>query len=213
VSVPRGGKSAGGEIPVVLFRTTREWERWLDRHGQSAGVWMRIAKKAAVLRSITYAQALDVALCHGWIDSQKKSYDAESFLQKFTPRGDRSIWSKVNREKVESFIESGAMQPAGLQAVERARANGRWDQAYDPHSRAEVPPDLAAAFKRNPRAKTFFATLTGANRYAVLFRIQTAVKPETRARRIAQFVDMLARGETLHGPPAVAKRAATKRRR
>jgi len=200
---PRGGRSAGpaSELAILLFETTREWDRWLARNGESAGVWMRIAKKAAALQSITYAEALDVALRHGWIDSQKKSHDDASFLQKFTPRGARSIWSKVNREKVEALIAGGAMKPAGLRAVERAKQNGQWDQAYDPHSRAMVPDDLQAALDRHEKARVFFATLTGANRYAVLFRIQTAVKPETRAKRIAQFVAMLGRGETFHGPP------------
>ena len=208
---PRRGaaEQAANEMPTRLFETVREWERWLGRHGESAGVWMRIAKKASALRSITYAEALDVALCHGWIDSQKKRGDDASFLQKFTPRGPRSIWSKVNREKVAALMAGGAMKPAGLRAVERARANGQWDKAYDPHSRATVPEDLKAALDRNRKAREFFATLTGANRYAILFRIQTAVRPETRARRVAQFVAMLARGETLHGPVAgrPAKRA------
>jgi uncharacterized protein YdeI (YjbR/CyaY-like superfamily) len=203
------GTGATAELPTLLFETTREWERWLAGHGESAGVWMRIAKKTGALRSITYAEALDAALCHGWIDSQKKRHDGESFLQKFTPRGARSIWSKVNREKVEAFIASGAITPRGLRAVARAKENGQWEQAYDPHSRAVVPGDLAAALARHANAKAFFATLTGANRYAILFRIQTAVRPETRARRIAQFVAMLDRSETIHGPPA--RRRATRR--
>ena len=199
--------AVSGDLPVELFRTVGDWDRWLARHSAADGVWMRIAKKAAALESITYAEALDVALCHGWIDSQKKSYDAESFLQKFTPRGARSIWSKVNCEKVATLLAAGVMKPAGLAAVERAKANGRWDQAYDPHSRAVVPDDLAAALARNRKANVFFETLTGANRYAVLFRIQTAVKPETRAKRITLFVAMLARGETFHGPPAARTQA------
>jgi uncharacterized protein YdeI (YjbR/CyaY-like superfamily) len=209
---PAPKSAAAGDLPVELFRTVRDWDRWLTKHGTSAGVWMRIAKKAAALQSINYAEALDVALCHGWIDSQKKSFDDESFLQKFTPRGERSIWSKVNREKVEALHAAGSMKPAGIRAVERAKANGRWDQAYDPHSGSEVPADLAVALKRNAKARRFFDTLTGANRYAVLFRIQTAVKPETRTRRIEQFVAMLARGETFHGPPKAAKRATGRKR-
>lgn len=204
-----GAAAAAADVPILLFRTTPAWERWLARNGESAGVWMRIAKKAAALRSITYAEALDVALRHGWIDSQKKSHDGESFLQKFTPRGARSIWSRVNREKVEAFIARGTMKPAGLRAVERARRKGQWDQAYDPHSRATVPDDLKRALDRHEKAAAFFATLTGANRYAILFRIQTAVRPETRAKRIAQFVAMLERGETIHGP--VTRRPATRR--
>ena len=200
------GAGAAGEMPTLLFRTTREWERWLSRHGESAGVWMRIAKKAAALESISYPEALDVALRHGWIDSQKKRGDDESFLQKFTPRGARSVWSKVNREKVERFLADGSMKPAGLRSVEQARANGQWDRAYDSHSTATVPDDLRAALARDGKAREFFATLSSTNRYAILWRLQTAVRAETRARRLKQFVAMLARGETLHPEPARAKR-------
>ncbi len=200
------GGGAGAEIPTLLFRTTREWERWLGKHAGSAGVWMRIAKKAAALESITYAEALDVALRHGWIDSQKKRGDDESFLQKFTPRGPRSVWSKVNREKVERFITEGVMKPAGLRAVEQARANGQWDRAYDSHATATVPDDLEAALRRNRKAREFFATLSSTNRYAILWRLQTAVRAETRARRLEQFVAMLAAGKTLHPEPARGKR-------
>ncbi len=208
MSTPRGPKGgAGGDVPTQLFRTTREWERWLSRHGESAGVWMRIAKKAAALRSITYAEALDVALRHGWIDSQKKRGDEESFLQKFTPRGPRSVWSKVNREKVERFMAEGALMPRGLRTVEQARANGQWERAYDSHSRATVPDDLRAALTHNRRAREFFAKLSSTNRYAILWRLQTAARAETRARRLEQFVAMLARGETLHPEPARPKRA------
>lgn len=148
---------------------------------------------------MTYAEALDVALCNGWIDSQKKGYDDASWLQKFTPRGAKSIWSKVNREKALALIESGRMKPAGLAAVESAQRDGRWDAAYDSSSTATVPDDLQAALDGNSRAKAFFATLNSANRYAVLFRVQTARKAETRARRIEQLVGMLERHETIHG--------------
>ncbi|MDE3128425.1 MAG: YdeI/OmpD-associated family protein [Gemmatimonadota bacterium] len=159
---------------------------------------MRIAKRDAAIRSITYAEAVEVALCHGWIDSQKRAHDADTFLQKFTPRGPRSVWSRVNRDKAQALIAGGRMRPAGLRAVEQARASGRWDSAYEPQGRAAVPADLRQALARNPKARAFFETLTGANRYAVLFRIQTAMRPETRARRVERFVAMLARGETLH---------------
>ncbi len=209
---PRRTAATGDEVPIVLFRTVRQWAAWLDRHAEAPGVWMRIAKKDAAIRSITYHEALDVALCHGWIDSQKRAHDAESFLQKFTPRGLRSVWSRVNRDRAEALIAGGRMKPAGLRAVEQARANGRWDSAYEPQGRASVPPDLRAALDREPAARDFFATLTGANRYAVLFRIQTAVRPETRQRRIRQFVAMLAQGKTLHSAPAERRWATRKRR-
>ncbi|MGH7688450.1 MAG: YdeI/OmpD-associated family protein, partial [Gemmatimonadaceae bacterium] len=146
----------------------------------------------------------DVALRYGWIDSQKQRGDDESFLQKFTPRGPRSVWSKVNREKVERCIVEGSMKPAGLRTVEQARANGQWERAYDSHSRATVPEDLRAALDRNRKAREFFATLSSTNRYAILWRLQTAVRAETRARRLEQFVGMLSRGETLH--PQSARR-------
>jgi uncharacterized protein YdeI (YjbR/CyaY-like superfamily) len=147
---------------------------------------------------VTYAEALDVALCFGWIDGQKRGHDAESFLQKFTPRQKRSLWSKRNREHVERLIAAGEMHPAGLAAVAAAKGDGRWDRAYDSPSTATVPDDLRAALDRHPEASAFFETLTSADRYAILYRIQTAVRPETRARRIAEFVAMLRRGETLH---------------
>lgn len=172
------------------------------KHGASSGgVWLQLAKKGAPLTSVSYAEALEVALCHGWIDGQKKSYDADSWLQKFTPRGARSIWSKINREKALGLIESGRMQAAGLAQIERAKADGRWEDAYEPASTATVPEDLQAELDRNPAAKAFFETLKGSNRYAILFRVQTAKKPDTRARRIAQFVAMLEKGETLHPRP------------
>ena len=161
-------------------------------------MWLRIAKVGARLKSITYAEALDVALCFGWIDGQKRSHDAQSFLQKFVPRRKRSAWSKRNREHVERLMAAGEMHPAGLAAVAAAKADGRWDRAYDSPATATVPDDLQAALDRNPKARAFFETLTSANRYAILYRIQTAVKPETRARRIAEFVAMLKRHETLH---------------
>jgi uncharacterized protein YdeI (YjbR/CyaY-like superfamily) len=211
VSARAGGNATSAELPVLLFRTTAQWERWLERHPESPGIWMRIAKKAAALKSITYGEALDVALCHGWIDSLKKTYDGESFIQKFTPRGARSIWSKINREKVAALTADGRMKAGGHRAVARAKENGRWHQAYDPHSRAEVPADFAAALAANRKANAFFATLTGSSRYAFLFRIHTAVKPETRARRIAEYVAILARGETLHSLEA-ARQAARKGR-
>lgn len=187
------------DYPIVLFADRAAFREWLGRHHASQpGLWLRIAKAASPLRSVTYADALDVALCFGWIDGQKRSYDADSFLQKFTPRQKRSAWSKRNREHVERLIAAGEMHSAGLAAVDAARADGRWDRAYDSPATVTVPEDFAAALAEHPDARAFFETLTGANRYAILYRIQTAVKPETRARRIADFVAKLQRRETLH---------------
>ena len=173
--------------------------RWYKRHHAThAGVWLRIAKKASGIASIDHPEALEIALCYGWIDGQRKSDGEQHFLQRFTPRTARSTWSKINRDKVSKLIDEGRMQPAGLAEIERARADGRWDAAYDAQSVATVPPDLQAALDANRKAKAFFATLDSRNRYAVLFRTQGAKKPETRARRIAQFVEMLAKGEKIH---------------
>jgi uncharacterized protein YdeI (YjbR/CyaY-like superfamily) len=186
-------------LPELLFADAEAWTAWLEReHGISAGVWMRIAKKGAADSSVQYPEALNVALCFGWIDGQKKSIDEHYWIQKFTPRAARSIWSKINREKVEALIAAGWMREAGQREIDRAKADGRWDAAYDSSSKAKVPPDLQAALDASPEAKDFFATLNGVNRYAILFRTQTAKKAETRAKRIAQFVAMLARGEKIH---------------
>jgi len=186
-------------LPILLFERQDDWAAWLDEHhASSAGVWLRLAKKTSDLQSLSYAEALDVALCYGWIDGQKNSYDESSWLQKFTPRGARSIWSKINREKAQQLIESGKMKPAGLKAIESAKNDGRWDGAYDSQSRATVPSDFQAALDGNPEASAFFATLNSVNRYAILFRIETAKKPETRAKRIQEFIRMLERHEKLH---------------
>jgi uncharacterized protein YdeI (YjbR/CyaY-like superfamily) len=187
------------DYPVVDFADQAEWADWLNRHHAiERGVWIRLARKGSGRSSVTYAEALDVALCYGWIDGQAKRLDELSYTQKFTPRGKRSVWSKRNREHVERLVASGEMRPAGLAAVEAARRDGRWDRAYDSPATAEVPQDLGAALDASPAARAFFDTLKGQNRFAILHRVQTAVKPETRARRIAQFVAMLERGETIH---------------
>jgi uncharacterized protein YdeI (YjbR/CyaY-like superfamily) len=187
------------ELPVMQFAQQSDWAEWLDRHhAESSGIWLRIAKKSSSLQSVSYAEAIDVALCYGWIDGQSKKYDQDSWLQKFTPRGPRSIWSKVNQEKVAALISSGRMQPAGLAAIERAKQNGQWAAAYDSPSQATVPSDLQAELDKNPSASAFFATLNSQNRYAILFRIQTAKKPETRARRIRQFIEMLEKNEKIY---------------
>ena len=187
------------ELPIVQFARQQAWEEWLDQHyAESPGVWLQIAKKASGIASVTYAEALDVALCYGWIDGQKKTYDESSFLQKFTPRRPRSAWSKINQGKVAALIESGKMQPAGLKEIERAKQDGRWEAAYDPPSRATVPEDLQAELDKHPQAGAFFATLNSQNRFAILMRIHTAKKPETRARRIQQFIEMLEKGEKIY---------------
>ena len=179
--------------------TAAAWARWLKRHHASAaGIWLRIAKKDSGIASVDYAAALEEALCWGWIDGQRRSDDAQYFQQRFTPRTKRSIWSQINRAKVFKLIEEGRMQPAGHAEIERAKTDGRWDAAYEGVSAATVPPDLQAALDANRNAAKFFATLDSRNRFAVLFRTQSAKKPETRARRIAQFVEMLAKGEKIH---------------
>jgi uncharacterized protein YdeI (YjbR/CyaY-like superfamily) len=192
-------KAPKPELEIHLFEKSEDWAAWLEtHHAASVGVWLRCAKKASALSSIDYAQALEVALCYGWIDSQKRTYDSDSWLQKYTPRGPRSIWSKVNRDKVDALIKSVAMKPAGLREVERAKADGRWDAAYDPASTAEIPADLQAELDRNPTAKAFFETLNRQNRYAILFRLQTAKKAETRAKRLQQFIAQLERHESIY---------------
>ncbi len=187
------------ELPVTLFKNQKAWETWLAKHfDSSGGVWLRIAKKSSTETSVSYQEALDVALCYGWIDGQKQKYDEGSWLQKFTPRGPRSIWSKINRTKALGLIDAGRMKPAGVESIERARANGQWESAYDSHRTSTVPEDFEAALSKNAKAKKFFATLNSQNRYAILWRLQTAKKAETRLKRIEQFVDMLNKGETLH---------------
>jgi len=186
-------------LPILAFPSQKKWEEWLVKNHQSTkGLWLKIAKKGAGTDTVNYAEALEVALCYGWIDGQKGALDAEFWLQKFTPRGPRSQWSKVNREKATVLIENGRMQPAGLAEVERAKADGRWEAAYDAQSKASVPEDLQRELDANPDAAAFFATLESYNRYAILYRIQEAKKPETRARRIEKFVGMLKRGEKVH---------------
>jgi uncharacterized protein YdeI (YjbR/CyaY-like superfamily) len=185
--------------PVLPFATQRKFGAWLAKHHASAsGIWIKIAKAASGITSIKYAEAVEEALCWGWIDSQSKGIDEKWYVQRFTPRGKRSPWSKINCAKADALIAAGKMSAAGLAEVERAKKDGRWDRAYDSPARATVPPDLAAALARNRRASDFFDRLDSINRYAILHRVQTATKPETRTRRIANFVKMLARKEKLH---------------
>ncbi|HYI98253.1 MAG TPA: YdeI/OmpD-associated family protein [Thermoleophilaceae bacterium] len=187
------------DLPILPFASREAWESWLEEHhDSSAGVWLKIAKKATGIETVTHAEALEEALCFGWIDGQRNSFDDEWFLQRFTPRRPRSRWSQINRDKADELIARGAMRPAGLREVKRAKADGRWDAAYASQSKIEVPPDLQQALEDSPAAKEFFGTLNSTNRYAVLYRIHDAKRPETRARRIEKFVAMLARGEKLH---------------
>lgn len=183
----------------TFFKRAKAFETWLKRHhATSAALWLKLAKRGADETSVTYVEAVEIALCWGWIDGQKKGLDEQYFLQRFTPRRARSVWSKVNVDKAEALIKKGRMQAPGLAQVEAAKADGRWARAYDGARTSEVPEDLIAALDATPMAKAFFSTINASNRYAVLWRIQTAVKAETRARRIAQLVEMLARGETVH---------------
>jgi uncharacterized protein YdeI (YjbR/CyaY-like superfamily) len=187
------------ELPVMLFIHKKAWKGWLAKNfDSSSGLWLRLAKKSVQLQSITYQEALDVALCYGWIDGQKKSGDEASWLQKFTPRGPKSTWSKINRAKALALIEGGHMQAAGLAAIKRAKADGRWEAAYDSQGTAVPPVDFQKALDQHATAKAFFATLNSQNRYAILFRIQTAKKVETRQKRIAQFIDMLEKQEKIY---------------
>lgn len=187
--------------PIRLFATQAAWARWLEaNHRKSAGLWLRLAKKGSGLRSLTYGEALEVALCYGWIDGQKRGESDEAWLQRFLPRSGRSIWSKINRDKANVLIASGRMKAAGLTAVAAAKKAGSWDAAYDSPKAANVPEDFQAALDASSRAREFFQSLDGANRYAVLFRIQTVKKAETRARKIREFIEMLERNERIHEP-------------
>jgi uncharacterized protein YdeI (YjbR/CyaY-like superfamily) len=187
------------ELPIVLFATPAELEAWLEEnHAESPGLWLKIAKKGTEPPSVSYAEALELALCFGWIDSQKRGFDEHHFLQRFTPRRPRGRWSKINREKVEALLAAGSVRPAGLAEVEAAKADGRWEAAYESQSNAKVPADLQRELDANPAAAAFFAQLDGANRYAILYRLGDSKKPETRERRLRKFVAMLERGEKIH---------------
>lgn len=184
---------------IVAFRSPRAWAQWLAaNHEQRDGVWLRFFKKASNVPSLSYADALEEALCYGWIDGQVKKYDAHSYLQKFTPRRKRSVWSKLNVARATRLIDAGRMQPAGLRQVDDARRDGRWNDAYDSPSRSTLPDDLLAALSKNKKARAFFETLNKTNRYAITWRLQTARKPETRGRRLKAIVAMLARHEAFH---------------
>jgi uncharacterized protein YdeI (YjbR/CyaY-like superfamily) len=187
-------------LPIIAFATQGELDSWLSAQPEPCpGLWLKLARKGAASTTLSKAEAIDSALCHGWIDGQLDKYDDAHFLVRFTPRKKRSQWSEVNRARAIELIEAGRMRPSGLAQIEAARADGRWDAAYAPASRAEAPPDLLAALEQNPKAAAFFTTLRGANRYAILYRIGAVKTPATRARKIASFVEMLERGETVHG--------------
>jgi uncharacterized protein YdeI (YjbR/CyaY-like superfamily) len=191
--------AVGTDLPVKSFATAGAWEQWLERnHERPDGLWMKLAKKGSGARTITYAEALRAALAYGWIDGQTKRLDERFYLQRFTPRRARSKWSKINRAAAERMIAAGEMKPAGLREVERAKRDGRWDAAYDSPSTATVPEDLRRELDGSPRAAEAFAALNSSNRYAILYYVQDAKKPETRARRIAKFVAMLEAGEKPH---------------
>jgi uncharacterized protein YdeI (YjbR/CyaY-like superfamily) len=185
--------------PVGEFTSAAEWSRWLAKnHASATELWLRLAKKGATGKTVTRAEALEVALCYGWIDGQARTENDEYWLQRFTPRTRRSKWSKINRDAAEALIAAEKMKPAGLAAVEAAKADGRWDAAYASPRNMSVPEDLARELAKRPKAKKLFSSLGAQNRYAILYRIQDAKRPETRARRIAKYVDMLDRGETIY---------------
>ena len=187
-------------LPILAFSSQRDWEEWLDgAHASSPGLWLQIAKKGSGIESVTYGEALEVALCYGWIDAQVKRLDDVYYLQRFTPRRARSRWSKINRDKAEQLIAAGRMRPAGLTEVDRARTDGRWAAAYEGQRGAAIPDDLAHELDRDPKAAAAFAELDAQNRYSIVWRINDAKRPETRARRVAKYLDMLRRGERIHG--------------
>jgi len=187
------------DLPVGEFKTQALWEKWLAKnHARSTGIWLRIYKKDSGVKTVTYAEALDEALCYGWIDGQKNSYDERSFVQRFTPRRARSIWSKINVGHVERLIKAGKMREAGQAQIDAAKADGRWQQAYDSHSSMTMPEDFLKELKKNKKAKAFFDTLNKTNLYSIAWRLQTAKRPETREKRMKAILEMLEKGEKFH---------------
>jgi uncharacterized protein YdeI (YjbR/CyaY-like superfamily) len=187
------------DTAATFFKSGKAFDAWLKKHhATSDGLWLKIAKKGAGVPSVSYPEAVEIALCWGWIDGQKKALDDQHFLQRFTPRRARSIWSKINVDKVAALIEAGRIHPAGQAQIDTAKNDGRWGRAYKSARTSSVPDDLQAALEASPEAKAFFGTINASNRYAVLWRVQTAVKSETRARRIAKLVEMLGHGEVVH---------------
>jgi uncharacterized protein YdeI (YjbR/CyaY-like superfamily) len=187
------------DLPILSFETQAGWVAWLEEHhADSKGIWLKIAKKETGISSVNYSQALESAICYGWIDGQKAAFDETFWLQKFTRRGPKSRWSKRNREKALALIAEGRMKPSGLQQVELAQADGRWERAYASQSQITIPPDLQSELDKNPNARDFFATLDSRNRYAILYRIQTAKKVETRAARIRRYIEMLSENQKIY---------------
>lgn len=185
-------------LPVVLFETKESWSNWLDEFGNTTGIWVRIAKKKSNIVSVTYQQALEVALCYGWIDGLKKAFDEDTWIQRFSPRKATSLWSKINRDKAEELIAEGKMRPAGFDIIKVAKEKGTWQNAYDSQKNAKVPGYFKTELEKNPEAAEFFKTLDSINRYAIIFRLQTARTPELRAKRLNQFIEMLKREEKIH---------------
>lgn len=186
-------------LPIVEVADQQAWARWLEaNHGSAPAVWLRFAKKGAPASTVTYGQAIEEALCYGWIDGQVRAYDEHFYLQRFTPRRPRSKWSQVNRQKATRLLADGRMRPAGLAQIEAARADGRWDAAYPAQSQAAVPDDFREALDQNPQARKFFETLTGSARYAFLYRLHNVSTPAARAKRITSYIELLSAGKTLH---------------
>jgi uncharacterized protein YdeI (YjbR/CyaY-like superfamily) len=189
----------GNEMQVVSFASSKEWRKWLlENHDKSNGVWLRFFKKDSGEKTVTYLEALEEALCYGWIAGQANKYDATSYIQKFTPRRPKSIWSKRNTEKAEHLIEEGKMEKAGMQQVELAKADGRWQQAYDSSKNMKMPEDFLQQLAMNEKAKAFFDGLNKANQYAIAWRLQTAKKPETRTKRLKEILEMMSEGKRFH---------------
>ncbi len=196
---PQRGSGVDPVVPTRAFKDAAAWEAWLAKNQNTpGGIWMRLAKKTSGIKSITYPEAVEIALCYGWIDALKRPESATTWLQRFVPRRQKSIWSKINRDKALALIERGQMKPGGLEEIERAKRDGRWDAAYDSARSATVPADFQAELDRHPTAKAFFKTISATNRYAILWRLQTAKKAETRAKRMRSFTEMLEKGETIH---------------
>lgn len=192
---------APADAPTLAFEDQAAFRRWVQAHQTDQdGIWLKLAKKGSGVASVTYAEAVDVALCFGWIDGQSRSLDDAFYTQRFTPRRPRSKWSKINIGKVAALVESGEMTALGLAEVDRAKADGRWAAAYDPPSSASVPDDLQAALEANPKAKASFSTITRTSRYSIIYQLGDAKRPETRQRRIEKFIADLAAGEQPHPP-------------
>jgi len=187
------------ELPVLEFKSQADWERWLDKnHSWADGVWLKYAKKNSGFKTVNHSEAIDVALCYGWIDSQGKGFDEKFHLVKFTPRRPRSVWSKINVERAERLIAEGKMKPAGLAQVEAAKADGRWEKAYAGQATAEIPEDFKVALAKNKKAAAFFETLSKSNKYSFIWRLHHVKRPETRAANIEKYVEMLAEGQKFH---------------